>query len=179
VAAPCIDAQLQALEQRLVADQSRYVPAPVYPEKGRTFTFRAPARPWADDIWRAVVAEGLPSHFDRQFRDDLANYYEQVRVMQDNVIETELLGWRLRVLSQPVSLDGATRARLVEEIEEARGRFEFNTVVGNQMIGRLQAMGRAPTPRAVAENRADSGTITFCRAHGLPLGKVDPQRPQI
>src|SRR4051794_17507326 len=57
--APCVDQQLQALETRVVSTSSAYAPAPMYKDKTGDFIYRAPSRPWGDEIWRGVEAEGI------------------------------------------------------------------------------------------------------------------------
>lgn len=96
--------------------------------------------------------------------------------MRDNNRMVDQLQWRLTVLAQPMGFDPATRARFSEEVQELRGRADFMKLLGNQIIGRLDSMGFAP-PRPVA-TLANSGTLRFCKEHGLPLGKIEPQGPR-
>src|SRR4051794_37278290 len=84
VTAPCIDQQLQAIERHLVSTSSTYAPAPLYSDRTGDFVFRAPSRPWGDDIWRGVEAEGISSAFSQDFRDNLSAFYVQIGIMRDN-----------------------------------------------------------------------------------------------
>jgi hypothetical protein len=82
---------------------------------------------------------------------------------------------RLASLSQPIQPDADARAGLTADIEQARGLYQVMALVSDQVIGQGEVLGFP----AKAENlRAkDSGTLAFCRAHHLPLGRIDPQRP--
>ena len=169
IAAPCIDRQLALLEQRLTKPGS-YAPAPMYSESSIDYTFRAPDRLWSDDVWRSIVSEGVASHLPADIRLSLAAYYSQVAGARTNNAETQILNYRLRVLAQPLQPDVATRARLIEEIEEARGRFKEAALYSSQMLRNSEEIKLNPSQQYLNERLARSGTIKFCRAHQLPLG---------
>ena len=82
VAAPCIDRQLAALEDRLLTANGAPSPAPTFRDLTGEFTFRAPSRPWSDDVWQSVVSEGVSSHLRKTLRALLADHYIQVAIMR-------------------------------------------------------------------------------------------------
>jgi hypothetical protein len=169
IAAPCIDRQLQLLELRLVRP-GPFQPAPLFHEPSVEYTVRAPNRLWSDDVWRSVVSEGIPSHFSPDLRQSLSTYYSQVATIRDNNGESYTLSNRLRVLAQPIQPDASTRARLIEEIEEARGRHRFAALVSSQSLYQIRQLHFQPSRAELEKGLADSGTLKFCRAHRLPLG---------
>ena len=173
IAEPCIDLQLQMLEQRL-HNRGEYRPAPLYTDSSLQFAYRAPLRNWLDDAWQSAIAEGDASNFDRDVRLSIASIYTQIASMRDASRELGQLSWQLRVLTQPIQPDAATRARLIEELEHARGLYAEMALTGNQMVGRIDASKLNPAPADVAKNLGKSGTLKFCREHDLPLAKVEP-----
>jgi len=70
--------------------------------------------------------------------------------------------------------DAATRAGLIEELELTRGHIAEMAFVGNEIVGLVEEMKLAPTRAYVSKELAQSGTLTFCRAHHLPLASVHP-----
>jgi len=173
VAAPCIDRQLELLEERLIAPTNAALPAPLYSDDSRShFVFRAPSRPWPADVWNSIVNEGVASHLDNGLRGLLRDQYAQVEIMRENNRQTDPIGWRLNVLARPIVLDNMTKARLIETIEDERGHFDYLAVVGRQITARIRAMKLLPPPEVTNAYLAKSGTIKFCRAHGLPLGDL-------
>ena len=74
IAQPCIGAQLDRLEARILASSGRLEPAPLYNDASGGFTIRIPNRPYVDDVWRksaGFIASpkwrtsliGVPSHW--------------------------------------------------------------------------------------------------------------------
>ena len=175
MAQPCIDQQLATLEHALLKP-GPYVPAPSYTGGTGTFVFRAPTRSWADNVWRTVVSEGIATHLDSGLRFRLASYYAELDSMRASNHDTNLLAVQLRILAQPIQPDAATRANLMQQIEQARGQFSFMKLFGNQVIGMIEDIGMRPPQAYVADGLAQSGTLQFCKAHHLPLGKVEAQR---
>lgn len=169
ITAPCVDQQLKLLEQRLMRG-GPYQPAPLFHEPSQDYTVRAPSRLWPDNAWRSVVSEGVVSHFDPELRMELSGYYSQLPTMHENSDALLLLNQKLRVLAQPLQLDNATRARLVEEIEEARGRSTFGALVSSQLLSQMRDLRFLPTHQEMEAALGRSGTLKFCRAHHLPLG---------
>ena len=170
VVAPCLDRQLQLLSQRLTATPLK--PAPLFHVAGLNYVLRAPSRPWSDNQWRGVASEGVAAHLPKDLRANLGDHYALITVIRDDNRAADTLAYRFTVLAQSAALDPATRGRLAEEIEEQRGIFSFMGLVASQIVASARAMGFAPPRQEVDEYLAKSGTTKFCRAHGLPLGKL-------
>jgi hypothetical protein len=171
---PCIDRQLELLEKAVIAP-GPYRPVPSYTEGAFHFSFRGPARAWSDHVWQSVSNDGTVAHFDRKTRLGLAEFYGLVEYIRAKNAEADMLRLRLGALSQPIQPDAAARAALVADIEQARGLYQIMALVSNQVIGQGEAVGVRPKPESLRPEK--SGTINFCRAHRLPLGRVDPVRP--
>ena len=176
MAEPCVDQQLTGLEKALLAP-GPFRPVPLYADL-QHFTYRAPGRSWPDNVWRSLMSEGVISHFDRDLRVQLARHYSQVAEQGERVAQADAIGFRMRVLAQPIQPDPATRAALVEELEQARGIFQLMTIVSNQLLRDAELMGFPPDKKTIARDLSTSGTLTFCRAHHLPLGRPEPQAPR-
>lgn len=171
--APCVDRQLVNLEAALERPDFRV--AQLYSDAGAKFVVRLPSRPWVDYAWRTASSEGTASHLPEMLRESLPALYAQVAIMERNARETDVIAWRLRALTSPV--DAIARARAIESIEELRGHVEYMALVANQLMGRADSIGLTPVARAVSDSMHQSGTVTFCRAHGIALGRPSPQDP--
>ena len=171
ISAPCVDQQLQTLE-KAVLKTGPYVPVPLYTSTGMQFAYRAPIRGWPDEMWQTAISDGVASHLDRELRQSLATHYAQIVTMREYERSADSLLWRMRVLAQPVQPDAAHRTALIEELEQARGVHSLMAIVGKQILSRVDEMKFAPSRRQLAQDLSESGTLNFCRAHGLPLGAI-------
>lgn len=175
ITGPCVDRQLALLETGLLAPGNTTKAAIFSDRTNHGFTFRAPSRPWGSDIWRSVVSEGVSSHLDSEFRTGMAGYSTQVELLHGYGEQADTLGWRLRSIALVNAIDSATKARLVEEIEEERGRYDLMALVAGQMMRSIQQLNLAPSDEDVRRFLAQSLTLRFCRAHNLPLGTLEPK----
>jgi hypothetical protein len=174
ITAPCVDRQLQDLEARLSSAGGRFKPAPSYPGLFGDVTFRAPSRVWSDDVWRSVVSDGVASHLKDNLRFRLGTFYAQVEFMRNDNRATDLISWRMRTLARAIQPDAATKTDLIEQLELTRGHIAELAFVGSEMIRMVDEMKLAPSNSYVVQGLASSGTLDFCRAHGLPLAKIGP-----
>lgn len=174
IAQPCIDRQLELIEQAVIAP-GPYRPVPSYTEGAFRFSFRGPARAWSDDVWQSVSNDGTVAHFDRKTRLGLAQFYGLVEYIRAKNAEADMLRLRLAALSQPIQPDAAARAGLVADIEQARGLYQIMALVSDQVIWQGEAIGVRPKPKSLRPE--NSGTINFCSARHLPLGRVKPDGP--
>src|SRR5437868_6843964 len=60
--APCINAQLDRLQKRLLTSRNRLDPAPAFTVGELTFAMRVPSRPYPDSVWQGMLSEGVSSH---------------------------------------------------------------------------------------------------------------------
>jgi hypothetical protein len=170
---PCIDRQLQLLENAVLAP-GPFRAVPSYSEGPMNFAIRAPARAWSQNVWQSVTNDGTASHLDDETRLGLANVYGLAAYLREKNAAADALRNRLEALSRPIELSADARAGIVADIEQARSLYGVMALVSNQLIGQGEKIG---FPAAASDLRADeSGTVNFCRAHHLPLGRVQPQR---
>lgn len=174
--APCIDRQLATLEDRVASSGPVLAPSPNYSEAiYARYTFRAPQREWPEQVWQALAVEGVTSHLDPAFRESVAQAYDFIGEARAADRATVGLSYRLQLLARPVPLDASSRNHLIEEIEEARGDFDDMRLRGDQAIDKIRASGLQPRNSSVRSYLTNSGTLKFCRAHHLPVGRVEPR----
>ena len=164
---PCLDAQLRALRDRVLASGSTLQPAPAYADAMGSFVYRMPSRPYEDAIWQALNNDGTSVHMQDSRRQILSTIYSATDILRELTAAADLMGGRLMSLSHPLPLDPGTRATLVAGLEEQRARSSLQSLVAGQLLGAYRDYGTLPA--TLDEALASSGTIAFCREHGLPL----------
>lgn len=164
---PCLNAQLDTLRDRVLSSEASLEPAPVYEDTSR-FVFRAPSRPYPDNRWQALIDDGTSVHMEGRQREALSGIYSAVDVLNHLGQATDLTEGRLMVLSHPLPLDAGTRVMLVASLDEQQARSNLQSLAATQMIIAYRDFG-ASFPDLGESLLADSGTVAFCREHGLPL----------
>ena len=172
VAAPCIQRQLSDLQARMNAP-GKFKPAPLYTDPSDiAYTVRVPSRLWSDGVWQVVTTEGVSTHLPSEQRAEMQTMYASTAYMRQNTSAADALVWRLATLAQPIGEDPAGRARLSEEISELQGRFSLMTLIAGQILRHIDGAKMMPKPDLLREAIDKSGTVSFCRSHGLPLGRI-------
>jgi len=175
VTQPCVDAQLEQIE-RALSQPAAWRPLPAYDDGFDRYVVRQPMRPWQDDVWRSMNDEGVASHLDRSLRQGIARFYSNMAGAVAYQSETSKLNFGLTALSQPLPPTPEARFQLIKDIEELRGNYRLMKLIGDQMLGQVAASGIGKST-STASDLANSGTVVFCRAHYLPLGKLEPVMP--
>jgi hypothetical protein len=167
---PCLDAQLERLRQRVLASGASLQPAPVFSDSSSNFVFRAPSRPYQDNVWRAINDDGTPLHFDELIRYLYSQTYTQLDEVRLMTRQSDAAIGRLMVLNEPISLDPATRAQLLLALAEQRGRSRQQSLIAQQVMGTMRDLGQTPAG-SVVDQYLDrrSGSVRFCRGQRLPL----------
>ena len=177
IAAPCVDSQLAALEDRVVSSGVTLAPAQRYSESVyHGYTYRAPSREWPDGEWQALIAEGVTSHLDPTLRQSVGLAYGYIAKLRATTHATDTLSYRLQLLALPMPLDASSRNHLVEQLEEARGYFDEMKLRANLALTAIRSSGLAPEQTAVHSFLRRSGTLAFCRAHHISVGRTETQR---
>lgn len=167
--APCIVAQIDRLQKRVLASGERLEPAPVYAEPGfRGFVVRVPSKEYDDTVWEATISDGVSSHLDPALRRELSAHYAQVRFMIDLTARNNVDYQRIRSLGRPLPLDASVRFSLLERLDEMRGRAEFMDLLSGQMIDHVINAKMVPPPNVARDAVMRWGTFRFCRAQGFP-----------
>lgn len=101
-------------------------------------------------------------------REILSSVYAAVDKLNELRAVTDVVTSRMMLLSQPLPLDPATRAMLLGDLEEQRARSGMQALVAGQLLGAYRDFG-ASFPANAEALLEESGTVAFCRKHGLPL----------
>jgi len=169
MAEPCIVAQLDLLQQRVLGSGDRLVPAPVYTEPGLpSYVLREPSKEYHSAVWQAIISDGVSPHLEPPLRHELASHYSKAQLLTElsdrNLVDLD----RLQVLTLPLPLDPSTRFSLIQTLAELRGRTKFMGLLSGQLIDHIVKEGMVPPPDATREKVSKYGTYKFCRAHGFP-----------
>ncbi len=165
---PCIAAQLDALERRVLASGDRLTPAPMHHDPSGNFVVRTPSRTYLRSAWEGAVSEGVSSHLRPGERAAFADQYNAAANIGPFGDDLSRLVSRLDVMSQPIPLDAGVRLSLLQTIAEARSSNELISLVAGQMIRSIVQLGIADRASAVVMLKG-SGTYRFCRDRRLPL----------
>ncbi len=179
VVEPCLLAQIDILQQRLLASGDRLDPAPVYSEPGFAFyVIRMPNRTFEEGVWQAAISDGVVSHLDRDMRQELDRAYTANRLLADQTRENNAAYQRLLSLTRPIPLDAGVRYSLLRDLDELRGRVELMSHLHGQSLDNWTKAGVLPPVEPARKALASSGTRRFCEDHKLPLRSVtEAERP--
>jgi hypothetical protein len=164
---PCLEQRLAALEDRLLAPETQWVPLPsmVHPLTGPA-VYLSPSRNWDSEVWRSLAADGTVGHLGRDRQVMLGRLYVQIGHMEaDNRLEFSEIG-ELNLLGRALDLDRAQRLALARLIERERWRVKVMGANAKQIHDKIPALMR-PTTVAANTLLATSGTLKACRALGL------------
>ena len=173
VVAPCINAQLDALERRLLASSGKLDPAPLhaedfYDEDPNTFAIRTPNRPYDDSVWQATNGEGVSSFLRDDERLELGSHYGQARDSDDQNDLVAQLASRLSILTKSIDLDPGVKMALLQQIEELRGHNRWMIIRTGQLVDHIVKLDMVPPRKRIESFVAKSGTVKFCRSQGHP-----------
>jgi hypothetical protein len=166
---PCLLAQIDSLEQRVLKSGNELDPAPVYSEANGHYVLRMPSKEYVASAWQAAQADGVSADFDPRLRTELSSHYEQARLLADHGERNGVDYRRLLVLSEPIPLDPSTRFSILQTLAELRGRVEFVDVLSGQIIDHVQRLKMVPAQSFAQHEVERYGTYQFCKAHGLPM----------
>ena len=171
---PCIVAQIDTLERRLLGGGDRLVPAPIYAEANiPSYEIREPVKEYRSVVWQAIISDGVSSHLDSRLRNELSSHYSKAAMLTEltdrNLVDQD----RLHMLTLPIPLDPSARLLLLKTLSELRGRTEFMDLLSGQIIDHIVKEGMVPEPSVTRDRLSRYGTYRFCRAHGLPTRSFD------
>jgi uncharacterized membrane-anchored protein YhcB (DUF1043 family) len=169
VVKPCLIAQIDRLQQRVMSSGDELDPAPVAREDDRQYVMRLPGKEYESSIWHAAQADGVSARFEPAVRAELSSHYEQVRVIAEHAERNGVDYRRLLTLSRPIPLDPLVRYSILQTLDELRGRVEFMDLLSGQLIDHVERLDMVP-PAAVARREVERfGTYRFCRQQRLPV----------
>lgn len=167
--APCIVAQLDLLQRRVLDSGDRLIPAPTYSEPNiPDYVLREPAKEYHSAVWQAVISDGVSPHLNPGLRHELASHYSQAAALSELTDRNLADQDRLRMLAIPLPLDPSTRFSLLQTLADLRGRTKFMDLLSGQIIDHVTKEKMVPPRSAIEARVSQYGTIRFCRAHNLP-----------
>ena len=167
---PCIQAQLEALRQRIMNSGATLQPAMLFRDPMMMYVFRQPSRTFETNGWQSLVADDTANHIAPDRRKNLATYYSQLTQMEELSGENDSAVGRLNATSQPLPLDSATRAHFVELVHDQIFRTRSLSLMALQGMGTQRDLRLAPDGQRVDRFLNNySGTVRFCRANRLPM----------
>lgn len=174
IVSPCVIAQIDTLERRVLGSGDRLIPAPSYDEPNiPSYEIREPIKEYRSVVWQAIISDGVSPHLDPQLRNELSSHYSKAAMLTEltdrNVVDRD----RLHLLTLSVPLDPSARLMLLQILAELRGRTNFMDLLSGQMIDHIVKEEMVPTPAATRARVSEYGTYRFCRAHGLPTRSFD------
>jgi len=171
VIAPCVEAQLTALSQKLVKSGSAWDPATVHFDDSTNIRWvvRIPNRTQSFAIWDALVADGTAARFPQDRQATFGMISARIIRAQNQSDEANQLARRMLALGHPMVLSDDTRRYFLVMTEEMRALMTINTLGASQRMSSIAEFGSAPEAKQVEDYLNESGTITFCKAQGLPL----------
>jgi galactokinase len=88
---------------------------------------------------------------------------------QNQSDEANQLGRRLLALGHPMVLSDDARRYFLVLTEEMRALMAYSALSASQRMTTIAEFGSMPSAKDVEAYLIESGTITFCKAQGLPL----------
>ena len=169
--APRVLAQIEAIQKKLASGDRGLLPR--YSD-ATSFVLRMPNRPWSDTSWQSVSMSDTLRRLEPTVDLHLSSMYGQANAQAGRVMLTD--GWvdDLGVLAVIVPTSESERIRLIGVSERLRGSVEGIDLSAGQMRDSIAAAGLLASKSWLDKQLSESGTVQFCRAHGLPLGKLRP-----
>lgn len=170
VVAPCLLAQIDALQQRIERSGDRLDPAPVFSDGAISqFVLRMPSKDYAHGAWQAAISDGVAPRFDPKLRSELNDHYSQAATVQDESVRNTEEFTSLRTLGRAIPLDPMVRYTLLERLDALRGRADFMDLQSGQLINHIEKAVMVPDAISARRDVERFGTYKFCKTHGLPL----------
>jgi hypothetical protein len=170
VTTPCLIAQIDRLQDRLIRSGDRLDPAPVFNEPGiPAFVLRIPTKDYDSSAWHAAIADGVTAYLAPDQRTELSQHYQQAAGMAELTTRNGTSSEQVFSLSRAIPLDPAVRFSLMQSLDELRGRVHYMDLVSGQLIDHITRLDMVPEPGVAAHLLETSGTRLFCAQHGLPM----------
>ena len=176
---PCLMAQLDGLEDRVMKSGDRLDPAPVYSEPAfPRFVLRIPSKEYDNRAWQAAIADGVTAHFQPELRTELSEHYQQVTALVNMTQRNGISYGNVLAFSRPMPLDPSARLSLSQLLDELRGRVMYMDLTSGQLIEHINRANMVPDEGLTRDAIRLSGTRLFCADRHLPLRSLkDAETP--
>ena len=165
----CLDAQLDRMESAVLASGPVLHPLPMMDEGIGHFVYRSPSRPWSDNDWQNIRSDQVFASLPEHDRELLTSFYTQLAYMQRMNDEEDSAVGAASALGSPLPLDPSVRSNLIVLLEMERRRNDLMALIASQIMATAEKLGDKPDAGQIADYRAQSGTLKFCKSHGLPV----------
>ena len=174
----CIFAQIEAISTRISGGDG--APLPKFTDEFQSgFVIRIPNRVYSDATWQSVNSSDTLRRLDPKRADDLAIYYAQLTQQRNSNRAALDLVSSLNALSRMMPRGEEGRLHFLERAEQLRSTIREMDLVAGQLRDELAHAGLLGPREEVDKLLADSGTLKFCRAHGLPIAALRPADPRV
>ena len=178
IVAPCIAAQIDEIQKRLVAGDPK--PLERYSDHANKFGFvvRMPTRVWGDTAWQSIGNTDVLRRLEPQFNNWVAAHYAQVSGQRAVTESAGIVLADLGALSKMMPRGESDRLRLLQTAEQIRVKAANLDLVAGQIRDRLALLRLMLPADELKRQLSESGTIKFCRAKGYPLAPLRPADPR-
>ena len=167
---PCMMAQIDRLQNRIMSSGDLLEPAPVYSEPAfPKFVLRVPSKEYDSSAWQAAISDGVTAYLPPQLRTELSEHYQQVSAFVQMTQRNSISYGSLFALSRPMPLDPGVRLTLIQLLDDLRGRVMYMDLSSGQLIEHVMRANMVPDSRVTTEAVRLSGTRLFCAAQHLPM----------
>lgn len=168
VVAPCVLAQINRLQSRVMSSASTLDPAPRI-DTDLSVVVRLPSKDYSSYAYDAALSDSLIAGFDPAVRTTLGEHYGQVQSLAAITRQNDSSYQQLDVMNQPIPLDPSVRYALLEKLAQFRGQVEFMDLIAGQLLDYVRRL-REEAPAADARRITTSyGTYKYCSANKLPM----------
>jgi hypothetical protein len=169
---PCLQAQIDRLQDRVRSSATMLEPAPIYHEIepiNDDYVFRMPAKYFRTDAWQEAMNDGVVQRLDLAIRRQLAGHYAAlVSLARLNDLNGEAEG-QLMVLAQPLRLDPSVQYSIIGELTRLSSRLQWLDLQNGQVLDYIEHIGMVPSAEQVRAVTQRYGTYRFCKAQRLPM----------
>jgi hypothetical protein len=172
--AGCIDRRADQLEKALMSGGAAWTPPPLM-GLGRQGILVVPHRPWSDQVWRSLLADGTMPHLNPERQGSYSAVYSSAQKLAvETKTDADEVG-ALEVMRYPLSLSADKRAELIQRLEQERSRNFFLSVSARQVADGILKLVQLDKQEAETALLTTSNTYRACAGVGLlPPGAPTP-----
>ena len=170
VVAPCILAQIDMLEKRVMTSGARLIPSPRiqgYVKAGNVVL--GPSKDYNSHAYDEAQGDGLVAGMGAETRHLLSQHYGQTRSMRDVTRGNDIAYQQLLVMAQPIALDPSVRYSLLEKLSGLRGSVEFMDLIAGQLLDYVGRLNMVPTPQYARQVVTSYNTYKYCSRQKMPM----------
>ena len=170
VVAPCILAQIDMLEERVMASGPRLMPSPRIRGYVNTNTVvMGPSKDYNSYAYDEAQGNGLVAGMGAETRHLLSQHYGQMRSMREVTRGNDIAYQQLLVMTQPIALDPSVRYSLLEKLSGLRGSVELMDLIAGQLLDYIGRLNMVPTPQYARQVVTSYSTYKYCSRQKLPM----------